>query len=102
MCRATYQRWQDMAIVCHFLPRCGLLAPMDSVSRPRRVTINDIASATGYAPSTVSRALSRPGRVNPATRARIEEVARSMDYVPNTQARALTSGRTETIAVLVS
>ena len=73
-----------------------------SGARPRRVTINDIAEATGYAPSTVSRALSRPGRVNAATRARIEEVARSLDYVPNTQARALTSGRTETIAVLVS
>jgi LacI family transcriptional regulator len=68
----------------------------------RRVTINDIAAATGVAPSTVSRALSRPGRVNPATAARIEAVARSLNYAPNRQARALTSGRTETIAVLVS
>jgi Bacterial regulatory proteins, lacI family len=70
------------------------------VPRPRRVTTNDIAAATGYASSTVSRALSRPNRVNTATRASIEEVARSLDYVPNTHARALTSGRTETIAVL--
>ncbi|NUS53637.1 MAG: LacI family DNA-binding transcriptional regulator [Streptomycetaceae bacterium] len=70
--------------------------------RPRRVTINDIAAATGYAASTVSRALSRPGRVNAETRDRIQAAARELSYVPNTQARALTSGRTETIAVLVS
>ncbi|WP_027345086.1 LacI family DNA-binding transcriptional regulator [Hamadaea tsunoensis] len=70
--------------------------------RPRRVTINDIAAATGYAASTVSRALSRPGRVNAETRDRIQAAARELAYVPNTQARALTSGRTETISVLVS
>jgi LacI family transcriptional regulator, galactose operon repressor len=74
----------------------------DSVRRPRRVTINDIAEATGFAASTVSRALSRPGRVNAATRERIVAVARELSYVPNTHARALTSGRTETVAVLVS
>ncbi|WP_433891218.1 LacI family DNA-binding transcriptional regulator [Streptomyces sp. CA-111067] len=82
-----------------------ILARMDShddVERPRRVTINDIAAATGFASSTVSRALSRPGRVNPVTRRRIEAVAREMSYVPNTQAGAHTPGRTETIAVMVS
>ncbi|MHA6765354.1 LacI family DNA-binding transcriptional regulator [Streptacidiphilus sp. PAMC 29251] len=81
------------------------LACMDnrnSAERPRRVTINDIAAATGFAASTVSRALSRPGRVNVVTRERIEAVARELSYVPNTHARALTSGRTETVAVLVS
>ena len=68
----------------------------------RRVTINDIAQATGVAASTVSRALTRPGRVNHVTRERIEAAARELNYVPNSQARALTSGQTETIAVLVS
>lgn len=71
-------------------------------SPTKRVTINDIAALTGVAASTVSRALSRPGRVNSVTRERIEAAARELNYVPNTQARALTSGRTETIAVLVS
>jgi LacI family transcriptional regulator, galactose operon repressor len=50
----------------------------------------------------VSRALSNPGRVNHLTRSRIEAAARELNYVPNTQARALSSGRTDTIAVLVS
>ncbi|MEV0456644.1 LacI family DNA-binding transcriptional regulator [Catellatospora methionotrophica] len=77
-----------------------LLPGMDQ--RPRRVTINDIAAATGFAASTVSRALSRPGRVNAVTRDAITQVARSLSYVPNKHARALTSGRTETVAVLVS
>jgi hypothetical protein len=68
----------------------------------RRVTIRDVATATGVAPSTVSRALSLPDRVNPATQQRIQRAARDLGYVPNSQARALTSGRTRAVAVLVS
>ena len=68
----------------------------------RRVTIRDIADATGVAPSTVSRALSLPDRVNHATQQRIQQAARELGYVPNSQARALTSGRTRAVAVLVS
>jgi DNA-binding LacI/PurR family transcriptional regulator len=69
---------------------------------PRPVTINDVAARAGVAPSTVSRALSDPGRGNPRTRERIRAVARELNYVPNSQAQALTSGRTGTIALLVS
>ncbi|MEU8264325.1 LacI family DNA-binding transcriptional regulator [Micromonospora sp. NPDC048999] len=67
-----------------------------------RATINDIAAVTGVAASTVSRALSRPDRVNRVTRERIQAAARELNYVPNTQARALSSGRTDTVALLVS
>ncbi|MEU3456761.1 LacI family DNA-binding transcriptional regulator [Micromonospora sp. NPDC006766] len=66
------------------------------------MTINDIAARTGFAASTVSRALSRPGRVNRVTRERIQAAARELNYVPNVPARALSSGRTATVAVLVS
>lgn len=65
-------------------------------------TINDVARAAGVAASTVSRALSTPGRANAVTRERIERIAEDLHYLPNTQARALTSGRTGAIAVLVS
>jgi LacI family transcriptional regulator len=68
----------------------------------RPVTINDVAQRAGVAPSTVSRALSEPGRGNPATRERIRAIARELNYVPNSQARALSSGRTGTIALVVS
>jgi LacI family transcriptional regulator len=80
-----------------FVAKAGFLVRM---ARP--VTINDIAKLTDVAPSTVSRALNNPGRVNPVTRERIQAVARQLNYVPNAQARALTSGRTGTIALLVS
>jgi DNA-binding LacI/PurR family transcriptional regulator len=88
-----------------FIALSWILAHMegrDSVERPRRVTINDIAAATGFAPSTVSRALSRPGRVNPLTRRHIEAVAREMSYVPNAHVRAPAPGVTRTVAVMVS
>jgi LacI family transcriptional regulator len=70
--------------------------------RGRPVTLSDVAAAVGVAPSTVSRALSNPGRVNAVTRERIVTAARELSYVPNSQARALSSGRTSAIAVLVA
>lgn len=69
---------------------------------PRPVTLADIARQAGVAVSTASRALSNPGRVNSATRERIAGIARELGYSPNSPARALTSGRTGSIAVLVS
>ncbi|MCI9889517.1 LacI family DNA-binding transcriptional regulator [Micrococcales bacterium 31B] len=68
----------------------------------RPATLQDIAHRTGYATSTVSRALSNPGRVNRHTREIILAAAKELDYTPNHQARALTSGRSHAIAVLVS
>ncbi len=68
----------------------------------RQPTLADVASRAGVAVSTVSRALSNPGRVNVRTRERIEQVARELDYSANPSARALSSGRTGAVAVLVS
>jgi len=76
------------------------------VSRPtppaRPATLHDVAREAGVAVSTVSRALTRPGRVNAQTRAHVEEVARRLGYRPNRIARALPSGRTLMIGVLVA
>lgn len=52
-------------------------------------------------PATVSRALSSPGMVNPATRARIRSVAVAMGYQPNQSARSLITGRTGNIGLIV-
>jgi LacI family transcriptional regulator len=49
----------------------------------RRTTIRDVATRAGVAPSTVSRALSDPGRVHPVTRARIVQAAQEVDYRPS-------------------
>lgn len=45
-----------------------------------RVTIYDVAKEAGVAPSTVSRAFARPGRVNAVTAERIHEAAAKLGY----------------------
>jgi LacI family transcriptional regulator len=65
-------------------------------------TIYDVAAAVGVAPSTVSRAFSRPGRVNVDTAARIHEAAERLGYRANPLARALPTGKTSMIALVVS
>ncbi|GAB2758539.1 LacI family DNA-binding transcriptional regulator [Sinomonas soli] len=68
--------------------------------RPQ-ATIYDIAALVGVNPSTVSRALTRPGRVSAQTQRRIEEAARELDYRVNTVARAVKTGRLMTLGLLV-
>ena len=46
----------------------------------KAVTIYDVAKAAGVAPSTVSRAFSRPGRLNAATAERILRVGAALGY----------------------
>lgn len=48
--------------------------------RTKAVTIYDIAEAAGVAASTVSRALTKPGRVSPETAHRIRETAERLGY----------------------
>jgi DNA-binding LacI/PurR family transcriptional regulator len=72
----------------------------DSVSG-RAPTIYDIAERAGVAASTVSRALSKPGRVNERTRSKIALIAAELGYVASTPAQSLTTGRTGSVALLV-
>ena len=48
--------------------------------RRKKVTIYDIAEAAGVAPSTVSRAFARPGRVHSDTAQLIHETANRLGY----------------------
>ena len=45
-----------------------------------RVTIYDVAKEAGVAPSTVSRAFSRPGRVSAATHAKVMAAASALAF----------------------
>lgn len=65
-------------------------------------TIYDVARATGVSPSTVSRALNKPGRLSASTERRIREAAAELGYRINPMARALPTGKTGTLALLVS
>lgn len=68
----------------------------------RRPTIYDIAREAGVAASTVSRTFSDPDRVNSTTGEHVREVAKLLGYRPNPLARSLPSGKTRTVALLVS
>ncbi|MGC4797302.1 LacI family DNA-binding transcriptional regulator [Micromonospora saelicesensis] len=68
----------------------------------QRVTIYDVALEAGVSPSTVSRAFSRPSRVNSETAERIRQVAERLGYRTNPLARALTTSRTKMIALVIA
>lgn len=77
----------------------------DAPQLPRRggsVTIYDVARLSGVSPSTVSRALNKPGRINVKTEARIRDIAATIGYQLNPMARALPTGRTHTLALMLS
>lgn len=65
-------------------------------------TIYDIARVAGVNPSTVSRALSKPGRVSAKTQKLIEDAAAELNYHVNPFARALPTGRTNTFGLIVA
>lgn len=75
---------------------------MPDKSRRPSPTIYDVAAAAGVSPSTVSRALNRPGRINIATETRIRAAAAEIGYRLNPMARALLTGKTATIALILS
>lgn len=68
----------------------------------RPATIYDVAAAAGVAPSTVSRAFSRPGRVNPETAERIRQIAGRLGYRVHTLTGSAPRDRTSILALVVS
>lgn len=75
-------------------------APVGSGSRSRP-TIYDVAEAAGVAPSTVSRALSKPGRVRFDTAEHVRQVAERLGY-RSTRIERGTRQRTGLLAILVA
>lgn len=65
------------------------------------ITTKDLAQICGVSRTTVNRALSGTGRINPDTKERILSVAREYDYRPDLLARGLVKGRTYYIGVVV-
>ncbi len=67
-----------------------------------RVTIRDVAVASGHAVSTVSNALAGKHYVKEETRRHVREVAMRLGYRPSALAQSLRMRRSSTIGVLVS
>jgi len=69
---------------------------------PRGPSIYDVAREAGVSASTVSRALSKPGRVSFATAEHVREVAARFGYRAATTRRQVESGRPRTLAMIVA
>jgi len=69
------------------------------VASRRRVTIKDVAAATGLSPAAVSYAL-RGVQTSPDTQERVRLAAEELGYTGNAVARALARGRTGLVGVL--
>lgn len=65
-------------------------------------TIYDVAERAGVAASTVSRALTRPGRVSEATRERVLAAASELGYAANPRRRSASHSRHRTVAMVLS
>jgi LacI family repressor for deo operon, udp, cdd, tsx, nupC, and nupG len=70
----------------------------DRISAP---SVADVAREAGVAPSTVSRALTMPGRIAEPTRLKVEAAARKLGYIVNQTARNLRIGQTRTIMIVL-
>jgi DNA-binding LacI/PurR family transcriptional regulator len=69
---------------------------------PMPVTIKDVARESGLNISTVSRALNNENGVNDQTREHVFAVAARLNYRPNRVARGLVTGRSHSLALVVS
>ncbi|MDI9455108.1 MAG: LacI family DNA-binding transcriptional regulator [Spirochaetota bacterium] len=64
-------------------------------------TISDIAREAGVSKATVSRVLTHPELVKPATQERVKAVMEKHEYVPNHLAQSLAGNPTKTIGVVI-
>jgi LacI family transcriptional regulator len=75
--------------------------PDQATARHVRPTLRTIADMTGFAVTTVSRALSNAPQISAETRRRVHEVASQIGYLPDRAAQRLKTGRTNVISVLL-
>jgi LacI family transcriptional regulator len=64
-----------------------ITTPRNSKPSGSKATIYDIAKLAGVNPSTVSRALGKPGRVSARTRKLVEDAAAELNHSVNAFAR---------------
>ena len=66
----------------------------------QRITLQEIAQATGFSANTVSRALRNSEKISEATRKLIQKKAEEMKYVPNLAATSLRLGHSRVLALV--
>lgn len=68
----------------------------------KKPTLRTIADMTGFAVTTVSRALADDPRIAKTTRRSVAEAAEAVGYVPDRAAQRLRTGRTKVISLLLN
>lgn len=71
-------------------------------ARLREATVADVARLAGVSKATAARALGRYGSVNEETRLRVMQAAEAVGYLPNALAKMMSTGRSQTIGVVLS
>lgn len=71
-------------------------------SRPRNVTLRDVATLAGVSVATASKALNGRNYVHQETRKRVVDAASKLSFTPNTIAQGLLSGQTGTVGLLTN
>jgi DNA-binding LacI/PurR family transcriptional regulator len=87
----------DRGLSDQFVPLTGPAVPGGA-----QLTIYDVARAAGVAPSTVSRALSKPGRVSYKTAERVRRVAEELGYRTGRMERSVAERGTGMLAIVVA
>lgn len=75
---------------------------LSSEQQQPRVTIYDVARLAQVSPSTVSRALNKPGRMTAETERKVRQAAERLAFEINPSARALQTGRRMTLALMLA
>lgn len=68
----------------------------------RKANIYELARASGFSVSTVSKALNHTGRISEATREKILKVASDLNYIPSYHAKALSLNKSWLIGIIYS
>ena len=66
-----------------------------------RVTIYEVAKASGVSLATVSRVINNQGNVTEATKKRVEDTIKRLGYKPSGLAQALATNRSTTVGVVI-
>ncbi|MEA2012582.1 MAG: LacI family DNA-binding transcriptional regulator [Verrucomicrobiota bacterium] len=67
----------------------------------KKVSIEDIAQASGVSRGTVSRAFNQRSDIKAETRDKVLDIARKLNYIPNSSARGLAKGCSECVGIVV-
>ncbi len=76
-------------------------ADMHRIDRPIKPTLRTLSALTGYAITTVSRALANDPRIAQSTREAVHRAAAEIGYIPDRAAQRLRTGRTQVISLVL-